>query len=681
MIRFILQFLFAVSCVSLSAQDSVNISESIDTVVISAPRIETALLRSVRSVSLIEPLRQYSSLQGISLSEQIAEVPGLMVMNSFNYAQDLRIAIRGFGARSAFGIRGIKLIVDGVPETTPDGQGQIDNLDLAIIENIEILRGGSSSLYGNASGGVINIKSLDHLDQSFTEIKSSIGAFSTFQVDAKAGLSFETSDFIVHVMHLNTEGYREQSNMQNTQISTRWIKSFSEDSRLILSANYTNSPTANDPGGLNIEEVEADRSGARTQNVIFDAGEAIEQFKVSGQFNTSLRSDIDFSTYAFYNTRDFYGLLPFEFGGIVDLKRDYFGQGSQLQLESFIGSNAVNKLMIGYDIAYQKDHRVRYNNLMGEQGLLNFNQNEIFGNVAGFLHNQLTFNKLMIDAGLRYDYNVLEAEDLDISNGDNSSSRILSAFNPSFGLNYRLNEHWSVFSSLSTSFETPSLSELSADPSGTEGFNQDLVAQQSFSKELGLRSQIAKDFMVELVAFHINTTDEIVPYEISQFPGRDFFRNAGESLRTGIEVSAQVPFSDRWTSQWSYTFSSMEYADYILDGNNLKGNRLPGLPNHRFTASSRYLSPSGFSIRSIFTYTGDMYLNDANSDRIDSFGLWNIDVSYPLTIQNVQLNIFGGVNNLSNTDYYDNVRINAFGKRYYEPGPPRYIFGGVKFRW
>jgi iron complex outermembrane receptor protein len=185
---------------------------------------------------------------------------------------------------------------------------------------------------------------------------------------------------------------------------------------------------------------------------------------------------------------------------------------------------------------------------------------------------------------------------------------------------------------------------------------------------------------MEIVFFQISTSNEIVPFELAEFPGRDFYRNAGSSNRKGIELSAHYPINSNWYFNATYSISSMNYSDYEANNINYKGNRLPGLPNHRGTISSIYTMPSGLSLKLSLLSTGGLYLDDANEDFSEAFHLVNFALSYPLMIQNSKLSLFLGINNVTNAEYYDNVRINAFGKRYYEPGTPRHLFGGVKLR-
>lgn len=661
-----------------SQKDSTDMIFVMDSVVVSAPRLSSPVNILPRSISIINVDINGPESQGLSLNEFIDEVPGLFALNANNYAQDLRVSIRGFGARSAFGIRGVKLLVDGIPETTPDGQGQIDNLDLAIITRLEILRGSSSSLYGNASGGVISLNTLNTVTKPFIEMGATVGSFNMLQYEFSGGIKSDKSQIIFHSGHLNSNGYRDYASMTNTNLNARWLYDISTRSSLDVIANYTNSPEADDPGGINIDDVAEDRRAARDRNVLYEAGESIEQLKLSMRFKSSF-DKWALDSYTFINNRSFFGFLPFEAGGVIDLDRLYYGLGASMTHQTFT-DNGINRFLIGFDWAHQNDERQRFDNLEGDIGPLSFYQDEIFANLGVFAQNQYSVENWTIDAGLRFDFNQLKAVDQVLTNGDNSDSRTLNSLNPSIGLSYSPTGRVSYFINLSTSFETPTLSELSADPSGTEGFNQGLSPQSAFTKELGLRGSLGDLTDYELVLFHVNTNNEIVSYEVEAFPGRDFFRNAGKTVRKGIELSGKHHISPIWTADVTYAYMDIDYKEFINGGSDFSGNRLPGIPAHRATISSYYHSESGLKIKLQGFFTGDVQLNDANTAVSPSYQLVNLYLAQKIQIGKASVTPFFGINNLLDEEYFDNVRINAFGGRYYEPGPKRYFYGGFRMR-
>ena len=302
-------------------------------------------------------------------------MPSLFIQNANNFAQDLRISLRGFGARSAFGIRGIKIIIDGIPETTPDGQGQLDNLPLGLLKSFEVLRGPSASLYGNASGGVIYLNTIDQLEEETFQLQSRFGAYGFQSYQFNTYLKEAKTSALIHLSRTQTNGFRKNSGFKQNLLNIKVNNTITPKSTLKLQLNYTNSPRAEDPGGITLEDTEADWSQARQRNVEYDTFESVDQFKTGLTWHQGLGDLWKLDTYGFYSFRDFYGKLPFENGGIIDLNRNYFGLGSQLTYKQ-------NRHLwkIGVETAQQSDQRDRYINLTGSQGALSFSQLEKFRN-------------------------------------------------------------------------------------------------------------------------------------------------------------------------------------------------------------------------------------------------------------------------------------------------------------
>ncbi len=650
--------------------------DTLSKVLIKSTRIGQELSRTPRSVHVdsYDPLT--NDLNPVNINQYLEEIPGVFATNGYNYAQDMRLSIRGFGARSAFGIRGVKLIVDGIPETTPDGQGQVDNIDISAITRVESLRGAASSLYGNASGGVLAINTMKDFDETFATANFQMGSFGMNKVDVSAGLKEGQNRILLRANHQTFEGYREHSEAKQTNWSARWLR-YVEDGEFDILVNYTNSPEANDPGGVNLEQATTMPTTARDANLFYDAGESIEQFKISGRYTKKLFNDWTLSSYGFFSIRDFKGYLPFENSGYIDLYRSYGGAGINLSYQKIYGQ-AVNNLQIGYDIGWQYDDRERYDNLQGSIGGLVFDQQERFNAVGVYLYDHIDWQKWSLDIGLRYDDNRLEAEDHILTNGDGSDQLEYHQLNPNIGVLRQLSDKSSIYFQLATSFETPTLSELSADPSGTEGFNEELAPQKALSLELGFRQSYGFG-AVSIAAFRIKTEDEIIPYELEAFPGRDFFRNAGSTERWGVEIDNDMTVGNYVTWASSYSFSDFSYDDYVLSGTDLAGNKLPGIPIHRLTNSLK-VSPVDDAMISIQSlYTGRIYANDRNAVEIEPVHLINLSASYTIETKRIDIHPVIGVNNLLGTDYYSNIRINAFGSRFYEAGPTAQVYAGARF--
>ena len=656
-----------------------------DTFLVEAiPELEVKALR-INTTSHLAPFRIYTQqkgalpgLQALNIQEFLNASPGLFSLNATNYAQDLRIAIRGFGARASFGIRGIKLIVDGIPETSPDGQGQLDNTDPMNISSVEVLNGPAASLYGNASGGVLSLTTLDPLYASFVESRINFGSFKFQQYQLKAGLKIKNTKLIVNLNQTSTNGYRVQSAFKSSNLNMHLLRNF-DKIKLHLIFNYTDSPIAEDPGSLNIISLEEDRKQARGRNVDFKTGEAIDQLKIALKVNAKLKGKAKIQSYAFFTNRNFNGKLPFEFGGIIDLKRTYYGAGfAYINTKSL--RRGVNTIRLGLESNIQSDDRNRFRNLMGEQGPQTLDQEERFENYAAYLLDHLRFGKFLVQAGLRYDINKIKNIDAFLSNGDDSGSINWNAFNPSLGISYQWKKNTSIYTNFRTAFETPSLNELSNNPFG-QGFNLNLNPQQSTNYEIGFKYRKHNKLLLNLALFHINTTKEFVPFELENMPDQTFFRNAGSSTRNGVEISTNFSIKQDWNIQASYTYSDFKYKDYLIDDEDFGGNQLPGIPkNYGFVSITR--TPSkGLNVMLESKLIGSLFTSDSNEIQDIGYTLVNLKASYIFNIKKIKLTPFAGINNILDSKYNDNIRINAFGGRYYEAGPGINYYGGINLKY
>ncbi|MEO0776766.1 MAG: TonB-dependent receptor [Bacteroidota bacterium] len=647
-------------------------------IVVSVSRLATNWKASANAVTFYQAPTFQTLQQQVSLDEYLHQVPGLFSLNNYNRAQDLRIAIRGFGSRAAFGIRGIQLLIDGIPETTPDGQAQIDNLNLGIVSRIEVLRGPAAILHGNASGGVIQIQTLHGTQKNFVELGLGYGAFDWQQVQLLTGLRNARTELVWQGNYQASGGYRDYSDFSESNTNLRLRHRLSARSRLDLQVNYTNNPRARDPGSLTLEDQQLDRRAARPNNVLFRTGESIEHYKIGLSFRHLDRADGVWRSYAFYAGRHFEGALPFAFGGQVQLRRQYWGQGGNYS-GAWQRGRITHRLQIGYDLAYQGDDRQRFFNLRGQRGDLTLDQLESFIRVAGFALYQFRYRGLRLSAGWRYDWNQLGVADR-LGGGLADDQRQLNSWNPSVGLNYQLHSHYSVFANFRTGFETPTLSELSANPNGENGFNPDLEAQRSQNFELGLRYFTDGKWLAALNYYYIRSQRELVPFELAAFPDRSFFRNAGRSQRQGVELELQYR-SRIWKMSLAYTFSDLRYRDYRLPDGDFSGNQLPGIPRHLLAWQGQLLARKGLRVQLRARYVGELYTNDANAVEDLDYLLANIQIGYHRKWKQYNFKPFLGVNNLLNVKYNDNIRINAFGQRYYESGPPLHLYGGLRVRW
>lgn len=639
-------------------------------VALEAPKLKTSRFKMPSSISSLNLIPLQGFQQQLSLQEYLRAVPGLFSLNSNNYAQDLRLSIRGFGSRAAFGIRGVKLIVDGIPETTPDGQGQVDNLPLGILRQLEVLRGPSASLYGNAAGGVVYLNTLDSLQGETIIFRATMGsyAYQNYQLTTQIGGKKTTA--LVHLNRTTTDGFRKFSGLEQNIFNAKIKHELSSRSRVSFQMNYTNSPKAEDPGGLKLEETEVDFMQARGRNVEYNTFEKIDQFKIGFRWEQQWGSHWDLDSYAFYSFRDFYGKLPFENGGIIDLFRNYYGLGTRLTYKE-TQEQFTHRWQLGIENSSQRDQRERFLNLKGNQGDSVFSQEERFGNFGVSLLDELQWEKVLIRTGLRYDYQTLGVN----TDTENQEYTVL---NPSIGLSYAIAKNQRVFVNFSTSFETPTLSELSANPSGEEGLNLDLNPSKAINYELGWKCQTALAYF-EATSFYIQSSNEILPYELEDFPGRSFYRNVGATIRYGLELAATL----QW-NQWAFQ-ASLTQAQYQFDQENeadgLDGKSLPGIPNSQLFFQLDYTSQADWKWVLSGEHIGSFYADNTNSVEIKNFQKVQFQAQKTVSLSWSEFDFFAGINNLLNTTYFDNIRLNAFGGRFYEPAPGRNFYLGTRFNF
>ena len=661
-------FLLTSPCV-MGQNDSLPSLISLEEIAVEATRLKTPKAKATMALSVLDFSERQQLQQQFSLQEYLTRVPGLFSLNATNYAQDLRVSIRGFGARAAFGIRGIKIIVDGIPETTPDGQGQIDNLPLGLIERIEVIRGPASSLYGNAAGGTLYINTVDNFKKNTAELRTTFGSNGMQSYQATAFLKNSKTAAILYLNSTDTEGYRDNSGLEQRQFNARIKHRFSNTSTLRWQFNYTNSPKAEDAGGLTLEEADQNRRQARQRNLDYDTFEKVKHLKTGLQWEKQWSSQWVSNSYAFYSFRDFYGKLPFENGGIVDLERNYFGGGTTFTWNS---RTKQHQFQMGVEATAQDDQRDRYLNLKGVQGERSFSQLESFSNIGVFAVDEIQLNRWLVRMGLRYDRQRLGTDTAE-------NKRRYNVINPSIGIGYELAAASQLYARIASSFEAPTLSELSANPSGGEGFNPELNPSKAINYELGWKLQRPQTTL-EANVFYTRSSNEILPYELEAFAGRTFYRNTGATQRQGLELFWEQRWK-RWELTNSVTLAKYTFDDFVLKNTELSGKQLPGIPGQQWIMNLMYSTSSRWKFQFEGQHIGKFYADNNNVHEVKAYQLFQLQTHKAFDLQGASLALFGGVYNIFNTEYFDNIRLNAFGSRFYEPAPGRTFFGGASIRF
>jgi iron complex outermembrane receptor protein len=658
---------------------------ALEEVIVTATRIDRTLDRVPAAVSVVGQETIQLGRQQLALDEALTRVPGLFMQNRYNFAQDLRVSIRGFGARAQFGIRGIKVLVDGIPETLPDGQGSVDSIDLGATKQIEVIRGPSSSLYGNASGGVISLISEGGTSDPYIEVRATEGGYDFKKTQIKAGGETERLNYLVSVSDQEMEGYRAQSAYENTLVTSRFDLDLGKDRSFLTVVNYTDQPVSDDPGGLTAAGVLANPRAAAPLNVQFDAGESLEQTRVGFVYTTPIGERGTIKARNYYAWRDFGNQLPTLNQGIVDLEREFIGGGVSYDYDGF-WLDRPNRFVAGVDFDDQDDDRKRYNNVNGVQGVLGFDQNESVTSQGVFLQNELSVSqRVHLSFGVRFDQVEFAVTDYYFLDGrDDSGSKDFDDTSPMAGLVFEMTPSLSFYTTYSSAFETPTTTEFNRQD-GFGGFNENLEPQLATNFEVGLRGKIGRSQRYELALFTIDVEDELIGREIPTSPGRNYFENAGETSREGVEFNWLAKPTDRIDTTVSYTYSDFKFDNFVetIGANTFdrSGNVIPGTAENVLFGEFTYRAPSRWFVAADVLYVDEQFADNANAVVVNDYTLSNLRVGYEANIGNVTLAPFAGLNNITDEDYTANVRLNAAAARYFEPGPTRNGYFGLTFDW
>jgi iron complex outermembrane receptor protein len=626
--------------------------------------------------------------QELGFDESLARVPGLIMQNRYNFSQDLRVSIRGFGARANFGMRGIKVYSDGIPVTLADGQSGTDDLDIGSAQSVEVVRGPSAALYGTASGGVISLTTEEPTEEPFIETKVTAGEYGHQKLQVKAGGQTGRLGYLVNVSHLEMDGYRDYSGVQHSLINSKFRYDLDADSDIQLIANAVNSPYAQDAGGVTLADVAADRTGAQARNLSSNAGETFDAQRLGLVYNRQLDASSDLTVRTYTSWKEFSAFLPIGThipfvgdDGSIAYDRHFFGGGFRYTRRGQLGG-LDNSFTIGADADYQRDDRQRYLNNAGVRGDLTFNQEEEAEARGIYFRNETALNDtISLSVGGRYDNIDLSVYDLYLANEDQSASLSFNEFSPSVGLVIQANERTSLYANYSSSFETPSFTELGGpaqDFTVSLGGFSNVNAQTADSFEVGAKGTFADgDVYYDLALYTMDVEDEIV--NVTSISNRAFFENA-DTDRRGLEAQVQAQLTDRFEAVVSYTYSDFEFESFTGNAAAV-GQPIPGIPEHQFYAELSYTHPTGAYVVIDALNVGEYTANNAGTTIVDDYLVSNLRLGSSYDWGDASFAPFIGVNNLFDEDYFSNVRINAFGGRAYEPAPERHIYGGFNIRF
>lgn len=663
-------------------------TDRLEELVIVGTRTETQLGNIPAAVSVVNMDDIQLGRQELGLDESLSRVPGLFMQNRYNFSQDLRVSIRGFGSRAAFGMRGIKVYSDDIPVTLADGQSGTDDLDIGSAQSVEVIRGPSAALYGTAAGGVIALTTEDPTAEPFVETKVTGGEYGHQKLQIKAGGQSGRLGYLVNASHLEMDGYRDYSGVQHSLINSKFIYDIDANSELQVIANAVNSPYAADSGGITLADVAANRTAAQARNTSSNAGEEFDQQRLGLVYKRQLdpASELRVRTYTAW--KDFETFLPIGThipfvgdDGVSSFDRHFFGGGfSYTRAGSFGGYD--NVFTIGADADYQRDDRQRFINNAGVKGALTFNQNEEGDALGLYVRNETALmENLTLSVGGRYDNVDLSVNDLFLANGDQSASLDFSEFSPSVGLVLRTNDDTSLYVNYSSSFETPTFTELGTpaqDFTVSLGGFANVDAQTADSFEVGAKGNLNNgNIFYDVALFTMDVENEIV--NVSSIANRAFFENA-DTDRRGFEAQIQADITDNLEAVFAYTYSDFEFDRFPTDPAAV-GQAIPGIPENQFYAEVSYNFNSGAYVVWDALNVGEFSVNNDGATYTDSYVVSNLRLGSSYDHGNFTFSPFLGINNLFDEDYFSNVRINAFGGRAYEPAPERHFYGGFSVRF
>ena len=659
---------------------------TLEPVTVTSTRMERPLADTPAAVTVVDADNTLRAQPRLQLDESLARVPGLYLQNRYNFAQGLRLSSRGFGSRAPFGVRGLRLNVDGFPETLPDGQSQLDSIDLFAVEQLSVLRGPSALLYGNATGGVVDITTFPETPPDLTSATIIGGSDHLKQANVQTSGRHDRGHHAVSLTALDYAGYREQSDVRQYQLTGQAGWQLADTRSLTVFVTAMDTPTARDPGGLTRRQAHQDRRQASTFADRLDAGQTVDQQRLGLHYRDSALGSGQLNARAFVSQRGFRQQLPFPGSSLIDYDRLFYGARLDYTLP-FTLLDRPHRLLVGLDVDRQEDARGRHAvSGNGNITALTADEDQHATATGAFLQldSHLT-DRLMLTLGGRADRLRMTIDDHLFTDGDNSGNREFDEGSYSVGLALQAAPGHTVYTTVSSAFESPTFTEL-ANPSGAGGFNPSLEPQTALNREIGARGALTERLFYEAALFRVEVDDEITPYEIG---GRTFYQNAGQTRRDGMELGLEHATTDRLTLALTWTWSDFRFEDFYdtQQAADVSGNRLPGLPEHHFYAQVNWQADNGVfaSVDSLFGT--HRYAENTNTTRVGSELLVNVRGGKAWKLNRQTLTLFAGINNLLGRDYYSNLRINANSDRpvedrgYFEPGPGTTYYSGITLDW
>jgi len=682
------------------AQEAPQPQNPLQVVVVTGSRAEQASFDLPAAIDVVDAARIRDTQPRVNLSEALAAVPGVVVQNRQNYAQDLQISSRGFGARSAFGVRGVRLITDGIPATMPDGQGQAATFNLDMAERIEVLRGPFSALYGNHSGGVVQLFTREGKGAPAIEFSGSAGSDGMRKVDLNAQGETSGIGYVLDASRFETDGYRAHSAATREQGYAKLTVPTSSDGKVTIVANSLHQRDTQDPLGITWATFQRDprageidtsdpQSPQRTFAERYDTRKSIDNQQIGLQWQQRFGANrLQLTAYGGNRQVVQYQSFSRGFqapathsGGVVDFDRDFHGVDLNWRdVREFAGGTL--RTTVGLEYAASKDARQGFENFIGDQfgvrGKLRRDEQNELSSLDPYVQAEWERGQWMLTAGLRRTSLDVEVKDRYLSNGDDSGSVDYRGTAPVLGALYKLTPSLNLYASAARGFETPTLNELFYSSSGP-GVNFGLQASRSTHLEAGMKKMFGADTRLDLALFQVRTDDEVVVDAASG--GRTSYRNAGETLRRGVELSFDTRFGPGLNARVAANVLRAVYEDGF--GSIPAGNRLPGVPRASLYGELGWTATDGKlggALEAIAT--SKVHPDDANiATPAPGYGIVNLRLQARQEAGQWRFKEFARLNNLFDRDYVGSVIVGDSNRRYYEPAPGRNWVLGVSAQY
>jgi iron complex outermembrane receptor protein len=642
---------------------------------------------------------------GVNLSDDIAFVPGLLARNRNNYAQDQQVSIRGFGATSTFGVRGIRIYQDGIPFSGPDGQGQVSQFNLESAGRVEVLRGPFSALYGNSSGGVIQLFTAPGAGPTQVQSGFAYGSYGTLRADAGVIGGSGPWGYNFDFTHFQVDGYRPHSSAQNESFNGRVDYHIDDGSSLMVVANIISRPGAQDPLGLMPQGFAADPFSTDPAAIQYDTRKSLQQQQGGVTYHLALSDAQSLTVMAYGGHRTVQQFLAIpassqraatSSGGVVDLDRALGGTDVHWSWDTQLAGRHFT-WVVGLAYDYQNELRRGYNNFVGSftapdygvLGNLRRDENNISEDFDQYAQGSWDFApRWSLMAGVRHSRVTFDSQDHFIvlpGNGDDSGSARYEATTPVVGLMYKALQWLHLYADYGQGFQTPIGAELAYRPDGAPGLNLGLHPARNESAEVGAKFDVSPSLHAEATLFQALTNNEIVV--ATNTGGRATYQNAPRTRRRGLELSLDERISPDWRVQLAYTYLDAIYripyktcfaapcaAPTVPVA---AGNVLPGVPRSDLYAAVRYGRELGWHAAATGQYLTQVAVNDTNTVYAPSYMVVGIEGAYRTDLHHVRLEGFLRLNNLLDRHYVGSVIVDDGNSRFFEPAPGFSVLAGV----